>query len=144
MMPRRGERGTCPLTPAEAALYLRTLRNCIGRVAVVGRRLGIALLAAGLVAPTLAQAEDPAIPLAIRNHRFEPAELPVPAGVKVRLLIKNLDATPEEFESHSLHREKVVPGGGEITVFVGPLDPGSYDFFGDFNPDTAQGHIVVK
>jgi plastocyanin len=110
----------------------------------MGRRLGIAVLVAGLVVPALARAEDPAIALTIRNHRFEPAELSVPAGVKVRLLVKNLDATPEEFESHSLHREKVVAGGGEITVFVGPLDPGSYDFFGDFNPDTAQGHIVVK
>ena len=112
----------------------------------MGYRLGTAFLAAALLMPvlSLARAEDPAIPITIRNHRFDPAEVPVPAGKKVRLLVKNLDATPEEFESHSLHREKVVPGGGEITVFVGPLDPGSYDFFGDFNPDTAQGHIVAK
>ncbi len=112
----------------------------------MGSRLGIAFLAAALLVPalSLARAEDPAIPITIHNHRFDPAEVPVPAGKKVRLLVKNLDSTPEEFESHSLHREKVVPGGGEITVFIGPLDPGSYDFFGDFNPDTAQGHIVAK
>ena len=107
--------------------------------------LGMIWLAAGMVLPTLGTAaEDPAIPITIKDHRFEPSEVEVPAGVKVRLLVKNLDATPEEFESHSLHREKVVAGGGEIIVFVGPLDPGSYDFFGDFNPATAQGHIVAK
>jgi hypothetical protein len=89
-------------------------------------------------------AEDPGIAITIRDHRFDPAEIEVPAGVKLRLLIRNADATPEEFESHVLHREKVVPGGGEIVVYVGPLDPGSYEFCGDFNPQTAQGHLVAK
>ena len=73
-----------------------------------------------------------------------PRSCKFPAGVKLQLLVKNLDGTPEEFESHTLHREKVVPGGGEITVFIGPLDPGTYDFFGDFNPATAQGRIIAK
>lgn len=111
------------------------------------RRLAMLFFAAALIAPLAserASAEDPTIPITIKNHRFQPSEVPVPPGVKVRLLVKNLDPTPEEFESHSLHREKVVPGGGQITVYVGPLDPGRYDFFGDFNPSTAQGHIVVK
>ena len=79
-----------------------------------------------------------------REHRFEPAELQVPAGVKVWLVVRNANTTVEEFESYSLHREKVVPGGGEITVLIGPLSPGTYDFFGDFNPQTAQGRIVSQ
>jgi hypothetical protein len=104
--------------------------------------LGAGVLAA---APCAAlRAEDAPIPIVIKDHRFDPAELQVPAGVKLKLLVKNLDTTPEEFESHTLHREKVVPGGSEITVFVGPLDPGTYDFFGDFNPATAQGRIIAK
>jgi hypothetical protein len=90
------------------------------------------------------EAEDAPIPLVIKDHRFDPEELQVPAGIKLKLVVKNLDSTPEEFESHTLHREKVVAGGGEITVFIGPLDPGTYDFFGDFNPATAQGRIVAK
>jgi len=104
------------------------------------------VLALGLFLPlpSRATAEDPSIPITIRDHRFDPSEITVPAGVKLRLLVRNTDATPEEFESHTLHREKVVPGGGEITVFVGPLEPGSYEFFGDFNPATAQGHLVAK
>jgi Cupredoxin-like domain len=109
------------------------------------RRLGMMVLAAGMTLPAVAaRAEDPAVPIVIKDHRFEPSDVQVPAGVKIRLLVKNTDPTPEEFESHSLHREKVVAGGGEITVFVGPLEAGTYDFFGDFNPQTAQGRIVAK
>lgn len=37
--------------------------------------------------------------LVIRNHRFEPAELKVPAGKKIKLLVLNQDASIEEFES---------------------------------------------
>jgi len=57
--------------------------------------------------------------------------------------VHNDNTTPSEFESTQFHREKVVPPGQEITVFVGPLDPGSYEFFDDFHPET-RGHLVVK
>ena len=82
--------------------------------------------------------------LSIRDHKFDPATLTVPAGMKIRLTIENLDATPEEFESHELNREKVVTGKGSITVFLGPLDAGRYPFFGDFHQETAQGVVVVQ
>ncbi len=82
--------------------------------------------------------------LSIKDHQFEPTEIEIPAGQKVTLTVKNLDPTPEEFESIDMRREKVVAGGQEITVFVGPLRPGRYEFFGDFNPTTARGHIVAK
>ena len=113
----------------------------------LGQRILVLLLgAASLLAPgsSRARAEDPSFPVTIRGHRFEPSELQVPAGVKLRLIVRNADATVEEFESYSLHREKIVPGGGEITLLIGPLSPGTYDFFGDFNPQTAQGRIIVK
>lgn len=82
--------------------------------------------------------------LTIRNRQFEPAELTVPADRKIRINVVNADATPEEFESHELNREKVVAGNSSIKVFVGPLPAGVYPFFGDFNPQTAQGKLVVK
>lgn len=81
--------------------------------------------------------------LTLRNHRFEPAEFKLPAGQRVKLLVHNQDGTPEEFESHSLNREKVVPGGAKVAIYVGPLKPGRYTFFGEYNPATAQGVIVV-
>ncbi|HZP66132.1 MAG TPA: cupredoxin domain-containing protein [Rudaea sp.] len=101
--------------------------------------LALALFTAGAV-----HADDFEAKLAIRDHKFDPAELTVPAGTKVKLLIENQDATPEEFESHELNREKVVVGKGTITVFVGPLEAGRYPFFGDFHQETAQGVLIVK
>jgi hypothetical protein len=101
-----------------------------------------ALMALALAAS--AHAELTEYRLSIKNHRFEPANLVLPAGQKIRLVIANLDPTPEEFESHQLNREKIVPGNGRTTVYLGPLEPGSYPFFGEFNPKTATGTITVK
>lgn len=94
------------------------------------------------VAPALA--ETPVYEIAIKDHKFNPAILEIPSGQKVKLLIKNQDTTPEEFESHELNREKVIAGNSEGVVFVGPLDAGEYPFFGEFNPKTAQGRLIVK
>ena len=93
---------------------------------------------------SFAQAQDFEAHLSIRNHKFEPAELTVPAGQKIRLLVENQDATPEEFESNELNREKVVVGKGTITILLGPLDAGRYPFFGDFHQETAQGVMIAK
>lgn len=105
------------------------------------------LLATGLVLAlgvTAAQAADNEVLIVIKNHRFEPAEVKVPAGQRVKLVVHNQDPTPEEFESHSLNREKVVPPGGKVSIFIGPLKPGRYPFFGEYNEKTAQGVIVVE
>lgn len=82
--------------------------------------------------------------ITIKDHRFEPAEIHVPANQKVKLVISNLDVTPEEFESHDLNREKIVTGGGKVTVFIGPLKPGRYPFVGEFHMDTAQGTVIAE
>jgi cupredoxin-like protein len=110
------------------------------------RRIGILIVAMlGFVGISgSVRAEDPQFTLVIKDHRFTPAELQVPANTKVRLLIRNEDPTPEEFESTELHREKVVPPGQQIIVIVGPLDAGTYGFFGDFHHDTAQGKLIAK
>src|ERR1700687_2481962 len=91
-----------------------------------------------------AQAQETEVRLVIRDHKFEPAEVRVPAGKKVKLMIENQDATAEEFESYELNREKVVPPKGTVTVFVGPLKPGRSPFFGDFHKDTAQGVLIAE
>jgi len=106
------------------------------------RRLFLATpLLLALAAPALA--DDPSVTITLRDHQFVPSEVPVPAEVKVQLVIKNEQQVTAEFESNSLHREKIVAGGGQITVFVGPLDPGSYEFFDDFH-NTTRGHLVAK
>lgn len=105
-------------------------------------RLLAAFWALSLFGPALAA--PPEFVLTIRNHRFEPAELVMPAATKVRLKVVNADATPEEFESHPLNREKIIPGKSSAVIFVGPLKPGRYPFFGEFNASTAQGVLIVR
>jgi len=80
----------------------------------------------------------------IENHRFIPEQLEVSADEKHRLIIINKDATPEEFESYELNREKIVAGHSKIIIFLPPLEAGTYPFFGEFNEATAQGRIIVK
>lgn len=94
--------------------------------------------------PSLVLAADDTYTLTIKNHQFEPAQLTVPAGKKIKLLIENKDSTPEEFESHALNREKVIAGNGQITLFIGPLSAGQYSYVGEFNEATAKGVIIAK
>ena len=89
-------------------------------------------------------AGEPEFRIAIENHKFTPDRLEVPVGQKVKLLVENKDATPEEFESHSLKVEKVIPGKKSATLFIGPLKAGEYKFVGEFNEKTAKGVIVAK
>ncbi|MGV8935091.1 MAG: cupredoxin domain-containing protein [Gallionellaceae bacterium] len=97
-----------------------------------------------LLSPLAALAEDGVYSLIIKDHRFQPAEIIIPAGKKIKLLVENQDATPEEFESHSLNREKIISGNGKATIYIGPLSPGRYTFEGEFNAKTAQGAIVAQ
>jgi plastocyanin len=96
-----------------------------------------------VLAAAPALADDPSFSIVLKNNQFVPSEVQIPAGVKVKLVVRNENSAVSEFESTQFHREKVVPPGQEITVFVGPLDPGSYEFFDDFHPET-RGHLVVK
>jgi plastocyanin len=105
------------------------------------RRIILAVILSAAAPPALA--DDPVVTIVLKDHQFVPAEVSVPAGVKVQLLVKNEQDVTAEFESNSLHREKIVAAGGQITVYVGPLDPGSYEFFDDFHNST-RGHLVAK
>jgi len=102
------------------------------------------LLLIALLLPFAASAANTDYTLVIKDHRFQPAELTVPAGKKIKLTIENKDATPEEFESYPLGREKVVAGNSTTTLYIGPLTPGRYPFFGEYNEATAQGAVVAK
>ena len=98
--------------------------------------------AASAAAPAPALAGP--ITLRIKDNKFIPAELEVPANTTFELLVVNEDPTPEEFESHELNREKIVTGNSRITVPIGPLKPGRYPFFGEFHMATAQGALIAK
>ena len=102
---------------------------------------------AGVIALAVAQlatAADAEALLVIKDHRFQPTELKVPAGQRIKLTVHNQDPTPEEFESHKLNREKVIPGGAKAVIFIGPLKPGRYEFYGEYNEATAKGAVIAE
>jgi plastocyanin len=116
---------------------------------VNGSRLRIpaaAALAAALLLPGApARAEDAQVfNITIKDHKFDPAEVHVPAGKPVILVVKNADPTAEEFESSALKIEKIIAGGQQGTVRLRPLPVGSYSFIGEFHEDTANGRIIAE
>lgn len=97
-----------------------------------------------LLLPFAACADDADYTLVLKDHRFQPEELIVPAGKKIKLKIENRDELAEEFESFALNREKAVAGNGSATLYIGPLEPGRYPFIGEFYEETAKGVIIAK
>lgn len=99
----------------------------------------IALLAGGSAA---VQAED--YVLTIKDHRFTPTEIKVPANQRVIITVVNEDPTAEEFDSTALKVEKVVAGKSKGVVRIGPLQPGRYPFIGEYNEATAKGEVIAE
>ena len=91
----------------------------------------------------VAETASSSLTLVIKNQVFEPQTLTIPAGVAVKILIKNEDVLPAEFESNDLGKEKVIPGGTQLPLYLEALTPGSYKFFNDFHP-SGTGTIVVE
>jgi plastocyanin len=104
------------------------------------------LLAAALVSVAgAARAQSAAeIQLSYKDKKFDPAEVTAPANTPIVIKLKNLDAKAMEFESKTLHVEKVVTGSGEATINVRAQKPGRYEFFDEYNEKTARGALVVK
>lgn len=113
------------------------------RAGVVGA-LAAAVLALPLAVAGPATAKEAAQTIVIQNHTFDPSTVEVPANTRVKLVIDNRDDTPEEFESHDLRREKVIPGHSKATVWVGPVPKGAYGFVGEFHEDTAKGKLIAR
>lgn len=107
--------------------------------------VALALLAAP-AAQTVAEVAGPfEVRIVIKNHRFDPSEIEVPAGRKIKLVVVNDDPTPEEFESVGLRVERVIQGGKTTEFLINPLRKNrNYSFFGEFHQDTAKGRLIVK
>jgi high-affinity iron transporter len=132
----------------QLAAWLATLAVLVTASRLLSRPAARAVAAsvavAGLIAIAGPARADELPTLVFQNHRFIPDRIEVPADKKFALHVKNTDNTADEFESNDLNREKLVTPGQTITVFLGPLSPGTYHFFGDFHQDTAQGVLVAK
>jgi hypothetical protein len=106
--------------------------------------IGMVVLAGLTALPAASFADVETYTVTIKDHKFLPAELTIPANTKIKITVENQDPTPEEFESYDLNREKVVAAHGKIIVFIGPVKAGKYKFFGDFHQDQAQGTIIAQ
>jgi hypothetical protein len=96
-------------------------------------------------APSSVRADDPyALGLTLKGHVFDPPELKAPAGKDIAITLRNEDESFEEFDSDSLHMEKIVPGKGKVTIKLKPLAVGRYPFRGEFHDATAQGMLIVE
>lgn len=127
---------------AGTLVALAVASRMLSRPPVRAVTAAVAVAAVLAIAPT---ARADTLPIVVfHNHRFIPDRIEVPAGKRFRLHVKNTDATADEFESTDLNREKLVTPGQTITVFLGPLSPGTYKFFGDFHQATAQGVLIAK
>lgn len=84
------------------------------------------------------------VEISIKDHKFDPPSLKLPIGKPIKISVKNLDASPEEFESKDLGIEKVIAGNSAATIRLKPLKPGTYMFIGEYHEDTALGHIVAE
>lgn len=106
--------------------------------------LSVTALATLLATPAPARADEPlTFRMTIKDHAFDPAELAVPAGKRLILLVRNADDTPAEFESRELGAEKVISAGREATIRVGPLAAGRYPFADEFHQDQAHGVLIA-
>ena len=85
----------------------------------------------------------PSVTLILKDHRFTPAILSVPAGTRVRVTLINRDPATEEFDSHDLRVEQLVTPMGKVSFDIGPLRPGQYSFMGEFHAGTAQGKVIA-
>ncbi len=102
----------------------------------------LGLVALVIAAPAPLRAQE--LTLTIKDHKFTPTELKVPANKRVTITVVNDDATPEEFESKSMKVEKVIPGKSKGVVRIGPLKPGRYPFVGEFHEATAKGVVIAE
>jgi len=92
-----------------------------------------------------ARAEDAAtFRIEFSDGQMEPRRLEVPANKRLEIELVNKGQSPAEFESKQLRKEKVLAPGAATTLVIRGLDPGEYDFFDDFHPDSPPAVLVAK
>ena len=121
-----------------SAEMIARAKSMMGAAGFAAALTVLALVACG----GAARAQD--LTVTMKDHKFQPTELRVPAKKRFTVYVINDDPTPEEFESTSMKVEKIIAGKSEGVVRIGPLDPGRYEFFGDFNQATAQGIMIAE
>jgi hypothetical protein len=114
-------------------------RRFVARGFLVATALWLAASATLAVA-----AELPVFQLTVRDGRFYPETLEVPAGQRFKIVVRNEGPGPIEFEMTSPFKERVLGPGGQSFLIFAPLKPGTYRFFDEFHPETGKGQIIAR
>ncbi len=91
-----------------------------------------------------ARAEDPTFRIEFKDGVVTPKRIEVPAKTRIVLELVNSGATPAEFESKELRKEKVLAPGSSSSLVLRALDPGEYEFMDDFHPEAPASVLVAK
>jgi len=113
---------------------------------VLGGLVALAAFTAGAGADAVlssAYAQSADVTITYKNRQFQPASVSAPANTALTLRIRNGDPKAIEFESNSLRVEKIIAANSEGVIKLRPLQPGSYEFFDEFN-ESARGTLVIK
>lgn len=116
-------------------LHFNRMRNALFLV--------MGMLALSLLSPEARAQQAKEVTITYRNKHFQPAEVSAPGNTPLTLRIRNTDAEAMEFESETLHVEKIVEGKSEATITLQPLKPGKYGFFDDYHA-TSEGVLAVR
>lgn len=101
----------------------------------------LALMAFGGVAGA---ADLPTFTVQINDGIFTPPALEVPAGQRIKIIVRNVGKGPTEFESTALRVEKVIGPGVDSFVVIHAMRPGTYEFFDEFHMDKPRWKLTAK
>ncbi len=90
-----------------------------------------------------APAPLPTWTIVVKDGVFEPKRLEVPAGQRIKFILKNEGPGPLEFENADLHVEKIVAAGAESFV-VFKVPPGEHMFVDEFNIATGELLVIAR
>lgn len=108
--------------------------------------LFVATLWLGLGWATQSHAQAAPLPtwtVTVKDGVFTPKRLEVPAGQRIKFILRNEGPGPLEFENADLHVEKILAAGAESFVVV-RLPPGEHLFVDEFNIATGELLIIAK
>lgn len=81
--------------------------------------------------------------ITVKDGVFTPRRLEVPAGQRIKFILRNEGPGPLEFENADLHVEKILAAGAESFVVI-KLPPGEHLFVDEFNIATGELLIVAR
>lgn len=104
--------------------------------------LGLGWAAAGHAQTT--PAPLPAFTITIKDGVFTPRHLEVPAGRRLKLVLRNEGPGPLEFENAEMNIEKILAANAQSFVVLPRLAPGEYEFVDEFNMVTGVLTLIAQ